>query len=82
MQKKIYEVKLENFARSFGTTIEYILDDCRKLISKTDFKYRLLVGKERNKVILDVIKKQNLINRSLEWGNDKAFGRKTWKILI
>jgi SAM-dependent methyltransferase len=57
MQKTIYELTLDDFARSFGTNIEDIPNDCRKLITKTDFKYRLLVGKERDKVILDVIKK-------------------------
>lgn len=57
MQKIIYELTLDDFARSFGTNIEDIPNDCRKLITKTDFKYKLLVGKERDKVILDVIKK-------------------------
>jgi len=57
MQKTIYELTLDDFARSFGTNIEDIPNDCRKLITKTDFKYRLLVGKKRDKVILDVIKK-------------------------
>jgi len=57
MQKTIYELTLDDFARSFGTNIEDIPSDCRKLITETDFKYRLLVGKERDKVMLDVIKK-------------------------
>lgn len=46
-----------DFSRSFGTNIEDIPNDCRKLINNTDFKYELLGGKERDKVILDVIKK-------------------------
>ena len=48
---------LEDFARSFGTTVEDIPDDCRELITKTDFKYKLLIGEELDKVILDVLKK-------------------------
>lgn len=57
MQKTIYELTLDDFARSFGTNIEDIPNDCQKLIAKTDFGYRLLVEEERDKVLLDVIKK-------------------------
>lgn len=57
MPKKIYEVTLEDFARSFGTGVQDIPDDCRELIARTDFKYKVLVGEERDKVLLDVLKK-------------------------
>ena len=49
-------LELRDFARLFGTTIDDIPDDCRELINKTDFRYRILVGKERDKVLLDVLK--------------------------
>lgn len=55
--KTTQEVTLEDFVRSFGTTIEDIPDDCRELIAKTDFRYKILQGEERDKVILDVLKK-------------------------
>ena len=51
------ELKLEDFARLFGTTVDDIPDDCRELISKNDFRYEILVGEERDKVLLDVLKK-------------------------
>jgi len=51
------EVTLEDFARSFGTTVEDISEECRCLIAETDFRYRILEGEERDKVILDVLKK-------------------------
>jgi len=57
MLKEMYEVTLEDFARSFGTTVEDIPDDCRELIAKTDFRYKILAGEERDKVLLDVLKK-------------------------
>lgn len=57
MQKTIYELTLDDFARSFGINIEDIPDDCRKLIAKTDFRYKILVGEERDKVLLDVLRK-------------------------
>lgn len=57
MQKEICEVTLEDFARLFGTTIDDIPDECKELIAKTDFRYRILQGNERDKVILNVLKK-------------------------
>ena len=51
------EVTLEDFAQSFGTTVEDIPDDCRELISKTDFRYKILVGEERDEILLGVLKK-------------------------
>ena len=57
MPKEIYEVTLEDFARSFGTTVEHIPNDCRELIAKTDFRYRILIGEERDRVLLDVLQK-------------------------
>lgn len=57
MRDELYEVKLEDFARSFGTTVEDIPADCRELIANTDFRYRILAGEERDKVLLSVLKK-------------------------
>ena len=54
---EMFEVTLEDFAYSFGTTRGDIPDDCRELIDKTDFRYRILEGEERDKVILDVLRK-------------------------
>jgi cyclopropane fatty-acyl-phospholipid synthase-like methyltransferase len=55
--QKYAELTLDDFALSFGTTVEDIPDDCRELIAKTDFRYRIIVEEERDKVLLDVIKK-------------------------
>ena len=57
MQKEICELTLEDFARSFGTTVEDIPEECKELIAKTDFRYRILEEDERDKVILAVLKK-------------------------
>lgn len=51
------ELTLEDFAHLLGTTVEDISRECRELIDKTDFRYRILLGDERNKVLLDVLKK-------------------------
>lgn len=57
MPRKTHEVTLEDFACSFGTTVEEIPDDCRELIARNDFRYEILTGEERDKVILNVLKK-------------------------
>ena len=57
MPTKIYEVTLEDFARSFGTTADDFSEDLRAIITETDFSYGILDGKERDEVMLDVLKK-------------------------
>ncbi len=57
MTKEIHEVTLEDFARSFGTTVEDIPNDCRELIAKNDFRYEMLTREQRDKVILNILKK-------------------------
>lgn len=52
-----YNLTVEDFARSFGINKEDIPEDCRELIAKTDFTYRKIDGKERDEVILNVLKK-------------------------
>jgi len=54
---ELREVRLEDFARSFGTTVQDIPEDCRELIAKTDFRYRVLTGEERDKTLLNVLTK-------------------------
>ena len=54
MAKQMHKLTLEDFARSFGTTVKDISGDCRELINKTDFGYRILQGEERDIVLLDV----------------------------
>lgn len=54
--KFINQLTVEDFARSFGTTVADIPDECQELIAKTDFRYRILEGEERDKIILDVLR--------------------------
>lgn len=48
---------LEDFARHLGTTTDRIPDACSRLIAETDFRYRKLIGAERDQVVLDVLKR-------------------------
>ncbi len=47
----------EDFARSFGTTVDDLSDECIELIREKDFSFRRLVPTERDNVILDVLKR-------------------------
>ena len=51
------QVMVEDFASSFGTTVEDIPPYCKHLIAKRDFTYRVLKGEERDCVVLDVLNK-------------------------
>lgn len=51
------ELTLEDFAHLFGTTIDDIPGDCLELIAKTDFRYKIFIGEQRDKALLGVLKK-------------------------
>ena len=51
------DVTLQDFADSFGTTVDDLPQDCRELIARTDFRFRILEAEERDQVILDVLKR-------------------------
>ena len=57
MPETSHEVTREDFARSFGTTVDDIPDECRQLIDRTDFTYEKLAGPKRDAVILEVLRK-------------------------
>lgn len=57
MADDINNLSLEDFARSFGTTVDEFPTECKELIKATDFRYRIITGEERDTVILDVLNK-------------------------
>lgn len=52
-----YELSLEDFACAFGTEKENLSQDVRDLISKINFRYEKLSQEERDRIILDILKK-------------------------
>jgi len=46
---------LEDFAYSFGTTIDDIPEESRVLINSKDFNYEIIEGSEKDKIILNII---------------------------
>ena len=73
-----YELTLEDFARRYGTTVNDIPDDCRKLIAQHDFRYRELEGDERDQVLLDVLKRIDSGQFSVAGKEGKARWEKGW----
>jgi len=57
MLSPVCELKLKDFADMFGTTVDDISENCGSFIEKHDFRYRQLEPEERDKIILDVLKK-------------------------
>lgn len=51
------KVTLSDFARSFGTTIEDIPPECKKLIAEIDFSYEVPSEIERDNILLEILKK-------------------------
>ena len=51
------QVTVDDFAQSFGTTVDDFQDECLKMIQEKDFRYRRFDKKERDNVILQVLKK-------------------------
>lgn len=51
------QVTLEDFARAFGTEKDDISQDVRDLIDEIDFTYQKVSHEERDRVILDILKK-------------------------
>ncbi|MDO9530349.1 MAG: class I SAM-dependent methyltransferase [Syntrophales bacterium] len=50
-------VTIDDFAHSFGTTVEDFPNECLKMIRGKDFRYRRFDKKERDNIILQVLKK-------------------------
>ena len=53
---KYSKVTLKDFAKSFGTTVDDLPEDCKRLIAGTDFNYKVLNIRERDKLVLGILK--------------------------
>jgi len=72
-------VTLEDVADSFGTTVEDIPEECRVLFAETDFRYNILEGEERDRVILDVLKKTDLDRQRIGAAERKDAWQQGWE---
>lgn len=72
-------LSFEDFARSFGTTTESLPDECRRVISENDFTYRVPQGEERDKIILEVLKKIDTDTQVIGAPERKEVWQKGWE---
>lgn len=72
------ELTVEDFARSFGTTVNDIPEECRELIAKIDFRYKVIDGEERDRVILDVLRKLETDQQLIGAKERQATWEKGW----
>ena len=72
-------LRLEDFARLFGTIADDIPQDCRNLIAEKDFRYRSLRGEERERAVLDVLKRIDSGQLSVAGKEGKARWQKGWQ---
>jgi hypothetical protein len=49
-------LELEDFALLLGISADAVPFECRRIINQFDFRYRPLVGEERDRLILDILK--------------------------
>ena len=50
-------VTLEDYANSFGTTVDTFSKECLKLIEKRPLPYQIIEGKEKEALILEILKR-------------------------
>ena len=72
------QLKLEDFAELFGTSAGDIPDECRELIERYDFRYRILSGEEREQEFLQVVNRIDSGEFSLAGRSGKARWDKGW----
>ena len=50
-------IGIDDFARSFGTTAEALPEECKRVIAENDFSYRTPTEEERDRIILEALRK-------------------------
>jgi SAM-dependent methyltransferase len=67
-----------DFSRLFGTSVDQLPNECRALIDRHDFRYRVLEGPERDAVLVDVLRRIESDQFSLAGKEGKPRWEKGW----
>ena len=81
-------VTLEDFASSFGTSVNALPANCRELAISKDFSYAVIRDEDRDALILDILKRIDMDTQKIGaeerrsvweqgWGENLAQFRKT-----
>lgn len=52
----MYNISVEDFAKFINTTVEDLPQECIDLVNDTDLRYDIVIGEERDKLILNIFK--------------------------
>lgn len=77
-QVNLPKLTIDDFARLFGTIAADIDDSCKELIDTTDFRYERLSGAERDKVILNILKRIDSADLVVSGDDRKPDWEKGW----
>ena len=76
--RMMLDLTVQDFARSFGTTVENIPDECRSLINTMDFRYKRLNPDKRDRTVLQILKKINSNELSVSGREKKEVWENGW----
>lgn len=77
-QGNLSKLTIDDFARLFGTTADDIADCCKELIDAMDFRFERLSGAERDKLILNILKRIDSADLSVSGEERKPEWEKGW----
>src|SRR3989344_3051994 len=69
----------KDFARLVGTSVSELPHQCRELLAKYDLSYKKIQIKERDKIILNVLKRINSDQLSVSGKENKTRWKKGWR---
>lgn len=74
----IQKIAVDDFAELLGVTTAELSSDCRALIETFNSQYQILTGKERDCIILDILKKIESSELTRAGNESKARWQKDW----
>ena len=77
-KEKNFELRLPHFAQLLGTSAKEFSTECKRMISDMDFRYKILDGEKREKILLDVLKKLDSNHLSVSGSKRKNDWEKGW----
>ena len=71
-------LNIEEFARLFGTTPCEVEDCCGKQLASMDLRYRIISGKERDDIIISILKRIDAANLPVSGEGRQPDWEKGW----
>ena len=73
-----FELGLPDFAQLFGISEKEFSAECQRMISSMDFRYKILDGQKRERILLDVLKKLDSNHLTVSGSKRKNDWEKGW----